>query len=414
MSIVVLDINDSSLGLWRDEECILSSPGYALLEGQDYNFGEEAKAQARLRPRQINHRFWSQLDTEPLNPRFGPGRHSADLVHAHLLALYEAGGRPEELVIAAPANLQHEQLSLLLGIIGQCPFEAIGLVDRAVAATSQSPVSDYNWHVELQLNKALLTGMRFVDGALQRDASVPVPGSGWLAVMDSLAKAVADAFIRQTRFDPRRSAATEQELYNQLPQLLQKLKSHAESNMELGGNQARIERSLLAESCANHYQRILRTVTSDSAQVFLGAALDTLPDITAHLPQAVSSESGTVAAGTCKHIDTIRGGSSGVHFITSLPAQGPSVRAAVKQAIEPTPEPAAAAPAAAEPIDPGRCQIEIEGQQARIKPLSGPAIQIDGEVLTETRNLLGGELITLADGSAWRLVEANPEDGTQA
>ena len=70
MSEPILDINDSNLSLWRGEEPSLVSPGYALLQGQSYRFGEAARNEARLHPRQINHRFWSQLDIEPLTPAF--------------------------------------------------------------------------------------------------------------------------------------------------------------------------------------------------------------------------------------------------------------------------------------------------------------------------------------------------------
>ena len=239
----VLDINDASLGLWQDDSLALSSPGYALLEGKDYHFGLAAREKARLLPRQINHRYWAQLDTEPMVPAFGPSRHSADLVHAHLLSIHEGGGRPDNVIIAAPGSLQLNQLSLLLGIAEQCPFSVTGLVDRAVAACAGHPVADYNWHVELQLNQALLTGMRLENGQLVRDNLVPIPGSGWLALQDALARAIADAFIRQTRFDPRRSASNEQSLYDALPGILERLETASETNIDLDGRQARVERA---------------------------------------------------------------------------------------------------------------------------------------------------------------------------
>ncbi|TNF89402.1 MAG: hypothetical protein EP301_03065, partial [Gammaproteobacteria bacterium] len=110
MSEPILDINDTNLSLWRGVELGLLSPGYALLEGKSYRFGEAARNEARLHPRQINHRYWSQLDMEPLTPAFGPSRHSADLVHAHLLAIHEEAGRPDAVIIAAPGSLQHDQL----------------------------------------------------------------------------------------------------------------------------------------------------------------------------------------------------------------------------------------------------------------------------------------------------------------
>jgi hypothetical protein len=409
MAEPVLDINDASLSLWQGAEIGLNSPGYALLEGREYRFGESARDQARLHPRQINHRFWSQLDTEPLTPAFGPGRHSADLVHAHLLAIHEEAGRPDALVIGAPGNLQHDQLALLLGIIEQCPFSVAGLVDRAVAAVSRAPVADYNWHVELQLNQALLTGMRWESGQLIRDNIVPIPGSGWLALQECLARAIADAFIRQTRFDPRRSAASEQGLYDQLPSLLQRLQQSGETNFDIEGRQARIERSNLAEACDNHYQRIIRTVTAGDAEVFLGATLRGLPGLSQQLPTAVSCAADAVSRGIDAHREAILADATGVHLITSLTAE----RTSASTVAPPAPEPANDLPSAiaAEPerVAPGRCQIEIEGASARIRPLPGPTIRLDDQALEAAVALEEGGQIKFADGTAWRLVRAHNE-----
>lgn len=407
MSEPVLDINDACLSLWSGGEMRLLSPGYALLEGQSYRFGEAARDQARLHPRQINHRFWSQLDMEPLNPAFGPSRHSADLVHSHLLAIHEATGRPESVIIAAPGSLQHDQLALLLGIIEQCPFSVAGLVDRAVAAAARAPVATYNWHVELQLNQALLTGMRSEAGRLVRDNMVPVPGSGWLALQECLARAVADAFIRQTRFDPRRSARSEQLLFDQLPALLERLEQSGESNIDIEGRQARVERSSLAEACETHYQRIIRTVTAGDARVFLGPTLRGLPGLQERLPGAVACEAQAVSEGVTRFREAVLADATGVHFITSLPAETMAARA---------PEPPAAAESRQEPQAAGRCQIEIEGAKAQISPLSGPAPILNGRTLERPGALADGDLIEFADGTAWRLVSVrnSGNDGSQA
>lgn len=403
MAEPILDINDANLSLWRNSELGLSSPGYALLQGEEYSFGEAAKGQARRHPRQINHRYWSQLDTEPLNPAFGPGRHTADLVHSHLLSIFEEGGRPETVILAAPGSLQYNQLALLLGIIEQCPFKVAGLVDRAVAATASQPVAEYNWHVELQLNQALLTGMRCENGQLIRDNMVPIPGSGWLAFQDCLAKAIADAFIQQTRFDPRRSAANEQTLYDALPGILQTLKNASETNVDLDGRQARIERSSLAEACESHYERILRTITAADARVFLGWTLDGLPALAQRLPDAVHCTAAAVSQGVAQHRDQVLADDAGVHFITSLPAATPA------PAPVPAPEPAAAP----EQIPASRCQIEFNGGNMSIQTVAGPAPSLNGKPLAGTGQLADGDILELPDGSAWKLVAVrrNGDDG---
>jgi len=401
MDTVVLDINDATLGIWRGGENSLRSPGYALLHGDGYQFGEAARAKARLYPRQINHRFWFQLDMEPLLPAFGPSRHSADLVHAHLLEIHERAGRPEEVVIAAPGSLQHEQLALLLGIVEQCPFRAVGLVDRGVAAAASAPVADYNWHIELQLHQALVTGIRFDGSALQRDRTTPVTGSGWLSLQDALARAVADAFIEQTRFDPRRQAASEQSLYDRLPSLLAALESAPEHDMELEGRRARLERGLLAQACDDHFQRILRAVESRPGRILLGASLAGLPDVGARFPGAVALEPEAPAFATERHVELIRRGDEGIHFITRLPGSGTAASAA-------RPGPASApAPGSRES---GRCRIDIDDGALTLHPGSGPTPRLNGAAVNGPAAIAHNDLIEFAGGRSWRLLEVSAEE----
>jgi hypothetical protein len=409
MSITILDINDATLSLWTNGKNVLQSPGYALLEGRDYHFGEDARSQARLHPQQINHRFWSQLDLEPLSPRFGPGRHSADLVHSHLLSIHEQSGRPEELIIAAPGSLQHDQLALLLGIVGQCSFSVIGLVDRAVAAAAQSSIEAYAWHVELQLHQALVTGIHCEDGTLSRDRVTPIPGSGWLAVQDSLVRAIADAFIRQTRFDPRRQAATEQALYDQLPSLLSELQGSTEYNLELGGRHARIERGLLAESCENHYQRISRCMDDKPGQILLGPGMANLPAVTRQLPAAQRTGTDAISDSIHQYRDSICEADGDVHFITSLPAKVASGTTAAA----PMAPPPAAEPVESPPAPPTHCQIDINGSVLTLKPRSGPAPRVNGEAITTATSLAADDIIELDNGAAWRLVPLVTGDGSQ-
>ena len=414
MSCHVLDINDATLALWRAGERLLESPGYALLDGRNYSFGEAARGQARLHPQQINHRFWSQLDMDPIVPAFGPARHSADLVHSHLQSIHEQADAPEELVLAAPASLQHDQLALLLGIIEACPFAAVGLVDRAVAALATTGADTFNWHVDLQLHQALVTGLRFDGEQVHQDRVTPIPGSGWLALQEAMAKAIADAFIRQTRFDPRRKAATEQALYDQLPALLTQLQSASEHNLELGGHRARIERSLLAEQCANHYQRIARATSEQAGQIVLGPALTALPGIESALPGATLAEASAIANSVEQHKERICDG-DGLHFVTSLPSTA-SATAAAPKAI--TPEPAAQETTEEPPekTEPGHSQIDIRGGSLTLRHLSGPAPSINGTLANGDQPLQSGDTVELEDGSRWRLIRepttAGGDDGT--
>ena len=55
MSVALLDLSDCNLQLWHGDTHV-QSPGYALLQGDDYLFGAPARAAARLHPRSVNTR----------------------------------------------------------------------------------------------------------------------------------------------------------------------------------------------------------------------------------------------------------------------------------------------------------------------------------------------------------------------
>ena len=148
MSIGLLDINDSNLQLWHNDKRV-QSPGYALLQGQHYLFGAAARSAARLQPRDINTRYWWQLGTDTLQPALGPARHTGDLVHAHLRQLHTEAQQPDEILLAVSGSMQHDQLALLLGIVQQCPFDAVGLVNRSFALASLHAVDGPLFHLEL-------------------------------------------------------------------------------------------------------------------------------------------------------------------------------------------------------------------------------------------------------------------------
>tara|TARA_B110000503_G_scaffold43274_1_gene70794 strand:- start:32513 stop:33784 length:1272 start_codon:yes stop_codon:yes gene_type:complete len=239
MSIGLLDLNDSNLQLWY-QNALVQSPGYALLQGKDYLFGAPARAAARLQPRDINTRFWWQLSTEILQPALGPARHTGDLVHAHLKQLHAQANKPDELLLAVSGSMQHEQLALLLGIVQQCPFEAVGLVSRSVALGSLYSRGGRIFHLEIQLHQAVISELAEHNGQLELQRTVPLPGCGLLQLQERLVELISAEFVRQTRFDPRRKAATEQQLYDALPAALRALHTSAETNLDINGYQARI------------------------------------------------------------------------------------------------------------------------------------------------------------------------------
>jgi len=239
MATGLLDLNDSNLQLWHGGNHV-QSPGYALLKDGNYLFGATARAAARLRPRDINTRYWWRLSTEALQPALGPARHTGDLVHAHLLELHEQAGKPAEVLLAVPGSMQRDQLALLLGIVQQCPFDAVGLVNRSVALGSLYTPRERIFHLEIQLHQAMVSELCRQGNTVELRSATPLPGCGLLKLQERLAEIVAMEFVRQTRFDPRHKAATEQQLYDALPGALLALRQGTDTNIDVNGYQARI------------------------------------------------------------------------------------------------------------------------------------------------------------------------------
>ena len=207
MNVALLDTQDANLQLWQGGQA-LTSPGYAWLDGKDYQFGQAARASARLHPRSINTRYWWQLSVEPLQPSLGPARHTADLVHAHLKQLHAESGQPGEMLLAVSSSASRDQLALLLGIVQQCPFDAVGLVNRSVALGSAYPGSGRLFHLEIQLHQALLTELSREGGEVSVAKSTPIPGCGLLQLQERLVEQVAASFIRQTMITTPQNAMT--------------------------------------------------------------------------------------------------------------------------------------------------------------------------------------------------------------
>ena len=100
----LLDCNDAALTLWHEGEGQWS-PGLVWFNEGRYQFGTTAWQQARRAPREVNTRYWHRLSTQPLSPALGPARHTADLAHAHLAALFPGTTIEEAVALAIPGAM---------------------------------------------------------------------------------------------------------------------------------------------------------------------------------------------------------------------------------------------------------------------------------------------------------------------
>ena len=278
MSTIFLDVSDASLSLIAASE-VIHSPGAALLTSAGLTFGESAFAQLKRRPLHVRTDFWNQLSTTPINGNFGNARHSADLVYGHLESLVSSIKDASKLILLAPGNMQQNQLELLLGILDSLGVTTAAVIDRALVAHPKTLGSGLN--ANLHWRQLVLSELRIDSGDLTVQTVTALPGLGYLDLLELCLEECAELCIEQTRFDPRRSADSEQTLLDAIPGLLSKLSNTAEASIDLGSTNFKVPRSRL-EAVG---QRVSGAITKalhddDKGSVSVDAALAAFPGVT--------------------------------------------------------------------------------------------------------------------------------------
>lgn len=388
----ILDCRDTRISLWQDSGA-QHSPGFVLLDGTEYRFGQAAREQSRLRPRDSNSRFWWQLGTQALKPALGTARHTADLVHAHLRHLHAEAGSPETLALAVPDSMPREQLSLLLGIAQACEFKVAGLISRSVLLGSHCAALDNGssiLHLEAQLNQTIVNELSFDGERITLTRSTPLPACGLLALQERCVSAIASAFIQQTRFDPRRSAGSEQQLYNELPSILAALNERGEVSVDIDGHRCRVTSAAFSSISDKLLAGVQQARPSSDVPLLLDAELQQIPGISG-LPGPVSTlnEDALWHAWSAQksHVEEISKDNHLVDRLPRLPMPGGVSKDAQSVSDDSHPAP----------------------RSANQRPVNGAVLTADTQathVLIDTRALpLRGDEIVLGEG--YRLREAD-------
>ncbi|MDE2148852.1 MAG: hypothetical protein KGJ55_03240 [Gammaproteobacteria bacterium] len=399
--MVVIEFNDAGLIVADGGGLKLESPGYAVAEGRELWVGSPARARARLNPRRTHNRFWYQLDQQPLDPSIdGGARSSADLAYAHLQSLRGAAG-DAPVLLAVPGAYDNTQLGLLLGIVRATGLHPIGLVDAAVAAASTVVTHPLCLHLDAQLHRFVLT--RLAGGArVARGRADEIAKPGLAALHDAFVAAIADAFVRQVRFDPLHGAHVEQALYDRLPGWLTALSDAPRSTLEMpaGGrsHRASLPREVLSEAVAEAYRQIVAGIAgavggADRANVSLLVShrIAALPG----LIERIERECGVactrldplaVTRGALVNADRIRSDGEALAYVTRLP--GRTAAAAQR---------AAPATAARIRLRDGRLWLECE---------AGADVRVNGAPIEAPRALARGDRIEIG-GQELRMMSIN-------
>lgn len=207
----------------RDTE----SPGFALPEKKKLLVGKEAERRARLYPHTIQHHFWDRLSTDPLTEPLRTAGNNAEIAYEHLSMVWNrVKDYGNSAIICVPGSMDRRQLGLVLGMAQELAIDVKGMMVQALAAAPH-PFPDRSlFHLDLHLHNVEITRLR-QGQHLIADDTLTLDEMGQLGVYRIWVEAIAEEFVRTTRFDPLHKATVEQELYDRLPTVLRHLTQNA-------------------------------------------------------------------------------------------------------------------------------------------------------------------------------------------
>lgn len=261
MTLLAAHLNDAGILITDGDRILCREPGFALLEDDGLITGRAAWASASLKPRRIQHRYWSDLRTTPLLDRQFQHLTSADIASRQLEELWQRSAKAgDHLALAVPSYMGNDNLGLLLGIAVDLGIPVVAMVDAAVAATRRQYTHGVPVHIDLSLHSSMLTRLS-QNGQAQCERSVVIDDAGMLDLYDLWLRVIAETFVQQSRFDPLHTAETEQALRESTLGWLAVAASQSSVPMEIEyrgiAHRAEIESLELVTAAAPVYQNIV-------------------------------------------------------------------------------------------------------------------------------------------------------------
>jgi hypothetical protein len=340
MSLLAAHINDAGISVLDASRVLYREPGFALLDDDALATGMKAFENARVKPRRIQNNFWSDLKTEPLPDRRFRHLSAAELVSRHLEQIWaQVSSAGDRLVVAVPPYMKGEHLGLFLGIANELGVPVVGLVDASVAATRRHYEGAVPVHVDLGLHVAMLSRLA-QNGQAQLERSELIEASGLMALFDAWIRVIADAFVKQSRFDPLHTAETEQLLLDRLNGWLAIAAAGDKVPLEVEyrgiSHAAELESLDLISAAAPVYQRIasqLRAIyrAEETPAIQLSERAGRMPGLADMLAARVGGEvflleSGATARGLLTRCRDMQRPEGGVSLVRALPWDQSAIR----------------------------------------------------------------------------------------
>ena len=340
--MLILDFNDSEVTLWRDDALLYRAPGVAHVDDKEVLFGEEAAQRSRLYPGQSHDQFWRRLNAEAVSPPGPTVGNQADLVYLHLKAILDEANATagEDVVAVAPGAITGERLSLFLGIAREVGAGVRAVVDGAVAAAAAFSQEGHERTcavVDVTRHGGVVSTIEVAAAEVRRRNVVEVVEAGLGTVFEGWIALAADRFVTETRLDPLRIAATEQQLFDRLGELIAAGEgTRIELSHDDGLRRVDVPREALARKAARNYDALAAAAGSADA-IALTHRAARLPGLTERMGQlqlpVTELPEDALQQAVRDNAERILGDGTAVRFVTALAArQGP---AATKAAPEP-------------------------------------------------------------------------------
>lgn len=348
MNVAAAHVNDAGITVLDAKRTLYREPGFALLDDDQLITGNEAYAAARVKPRRIQHRYWSELATTPLADQVFGHLSAADLASRQLEQMWRPlASAYDKVIIVAPPTMSNDNLGLLLGIASELKLPVSAMVDSAVAATRREYQNAVPVHIDMSLHATSLTRLG-QNGRAQIERVEILESCGTYALFDAWIRVVAEAFVQQSRFDPLHTAHTEQMLLDRLGGWLVAACSNKTVKLavEYGNlsHEAEIESLELIGAAAPIYQNIaskLRALyrAEDTPAIQLSDRLARLPGLADMLKARVGGEvfllePGATARGALARCRDQKDSANGIGLIRQLPWDQTAVEVEAKHAQE--------------------------------------------------------------------------------
>ncbi len=293
MPVSLLDINDAGLTILSDSEAALVSPGFACLDKGAAYFGVQAEARVKLLPTNSEYHFWDRLSMDALDQPTTMGRSYADLAYGHLASIADEMNGMPSLVVGVPADLERNQMALLLGMLQRLKWPVAAVADAAVLACRKFSPGRKLFHLETHLHRTVLTELDQGD-QLTLKASSTTREMGLMRLREAWSDTISRLFVRATRFDPQHDAAIEQQLYDRINPWLAQLVEETEIEIDLLRDENRfatwLDRDSIVDAAAPQYRSLIEFLreqlpANQPVSLELGPHLTSLPGLLPRLEE---------------------------------------------------------------------------------------------------------------------------------